>query len=105
MSKAFIDNYEEKTLALSNGKIELLKDFNRTELAGAIKSFIELDSDQIKFSPNGIGVSVNINSEKTNVENDLQLGSSSVIKYGDKVSYQPVIENDIVIGYDLYVFD
>lgn len=105
MSKAFIDNYEGKTLMLSDRKIELLEDFNRTELAGAIKSFIEFDNDQIKFSPNGTEMSMVIGSEKTKVANNLQLGSSSAVKYGDKISYQPVVENDAVIGYDLYVFD
>ena len=105
MSKVFIDNYEEKTLALSDRKIELLEEFNRTELAGAVKSFIELDNDQIKFSPNGSGIPVIISSEKTNVKNDLQLDSSSTVKYGNKISYQPVVENETIIGYDLYVFD
>lgn len=108
-SESFV-NDATGTLQLTGASIGYYRGFEKDTKAGALKSSIHFEEDIIKFSydsakPESEGVKFVIKWEQNEMYNNLFLSSSSSIKYGEKMSCQPVVENSKTIGYDLYIFD
>ena len=98
------------TLQLTGTSIGYYEDFKKDTKEGALKSSIHFEEDVIKFSydsaqPESEGVKFVIKWEQNEMYNNLFLSSSSSVKYGEKMSCQPVIEGSKTVGYDLYIFD
>ena len=108
-SEGFV-NDATGTLQLTGTSIGYYKDFDKETKQGALNSSIHFEEDIIKFSYNNTlteskSVKFIIKEERNEVYNDLFLSSSSSVKYGEKMSYQPVVEVSKTVGYDLYIFD
>lgn len=98
------------TLQLTGTSIGYYKDFKKDTKEGALNSSIHFEEDIIKFSYDSAlteskSVKFIIKEKQNEMYNDLFLSSSSSIKYGEKMSYQPVTEGSKTVGYDLYIFD
>ena len=95
----------ENGLKIQNQKIESIAQFQKESFGGEVQSYINFDNG-IRFSSDGIRDSLYISKNEIFFQKNLQLGQETSIKYGEKVSYQPVyFQNKEVVGYDLYIFE
>jgi hypothetical protein len=85
-----------------NGRINYSDLFDEVNLSGTPSAYIDFNNGLV-FSPDNTKKSLNITSTQVEI-NDL-VRFSTTVKYGvnDNMKYEPVYENNILIGYDLYV--
>lgn len=97
ISKAFMGGF-----SFTEGRINYSDSFSDTDLDGSIRAYIDF-SNGIKLSPDNVKNSMVITATQVEI-NDITRFSNT-IKYGvnDNMKYEPVYDNDVLIGYDLYV--
>ena len=108
-SESFV-NDATSTLQLTGTSIGYYRDFDKETKEGALNSSIHFEENSIKFLYDGSltesqSIKFIIKEEQNEIYNDLFLSSSSSVKYGEKMSYQPVVKDSETVGYDLYIFD
>lgn len=96
---------KDSGLRIQNQRIEAIDQFKKETLEGNLKSYIDFNNG-IKFSADGFENVLSISKNDVSVQRDLQLEQKVSVKYGEKISYQPVYSQDKKVkGYDLYVFE
>lgn len=88
-------------IILDKQKIFYTNNFNQNELTGTTRGYIDFASN-LSFSPDGVNEILQLSSQEIRANVALYLEDS--IKYNELMEYKPVYnQNDILIGYDLYI--
>ena len=87
------------SLMFSKSRISFTDNFDKTTQTGLEKSFIEFSNGMEFFSESK--KMLTINSSKVQVDSVLAL--RGVVEYGETMEYRPIMQGNILIGYDLYI--
>lgn len=87
------------SLMFSQSRISFTDNFDKTTQTGLEKSFIEFSNGMEFFSESK--KMLTINSSKVQVDSVLAL--RGVVEYSETMEYRPIMQDNILIGYDLYV--
>ena len=96
-SNLYMDGFK-----FNQGKILYSNNFNSEDLSGDFNTYIDF-KDGISLSPNQSKKSLNITTTQIEINDTARY--SGTVKYGinDNMKYEPVYENETLIGYDLYI--
>ena len=96
-SKIYLDSFN-----FDNGRINYSKVFDESNLNSVSNAYIDFKNG-LKLSPDNVKNSVIISASQIEL-NDMARFSTT-IKYGinDNMKYEPVYNNNVLIGYDLYI--
>jgi hypothetical protein len=88
--------------SFTEGRINYSDSFSDTDFDGSTRAYIDFSSG-IKLSPDNVKNSMVVTPTQVEI-NDITRFSNT-IKYGvdDSMKYEPVYEENVLIGYDLYV--
>lgn len=105
MSAGYVFNSDD-ALYLTDSSISLLTAFDKKSKEGTVGAKIGFEGKTIGLYADGAKEADFVVTEgRSEIRMDLYLGADSAIKYGEKMSHQPIKSNGKVIGYDLYIFD
>ena len=89
-----------EAIVLDRTRISFSNSFKESDLSGATNAYIDFASGLL-LSPDGKNNIVEITSQKVVANSVLYLTDS--VKYNELMEYKPVYENNVLIGYDLYI--